>query len=168
MILAADRRAARSIVVMKSTMDKFRELGESVVLSFSGEPGDATNFAEFVQANVRLYEMRNELPLGVHAAAHYTRRLLADSLRSRVSIHFIIVSSPRPHSYCASTFSRRMPTKRICSLGAPQRIRMVVPYPSYTGLTIWPPSQSCHLRPMDMPPTLFSLSWTAIIVRACP
>lgn len=86
-ILAADRRAARSIVVMKSTLDKFRELSKSVVLSFSGEPGDATNFAEFVQANVRLYEMRNELSLGTHAAAHYTRRLLADSLRTRVSPH---------------------------------------------------------------------------------
>lgn len=92
-ILAADRRAARSIVVMKSTLDKFRELSKSVVLSFSGEPGDATNFAEFVQANVRLYEMRNELPLGTHAASHYTRRLLADSLRSRVSACMRAVSS---------------------------------------------------------------------------
>ena len=83
-LLAADRRAARSIVVMKSTQDKFRELSRSVVLSYAGEPGDAANFAEYVQGNVKLYEMKNELPLGCAAAAHFTRRLLADGLRSRV------------------------------------------------------------------------------------
>lgn len=86
-ILAADRRAARSIVVMKSSENKFRELGRTTALAYSGEPGDATNFAEFVQSNIKLYEMRNDLPLDPHAAAHYTRRLLADSLRSRVSFH---------------------------------------------------------------------------------
>lgn len=83
-LLAADRRAARSIVVMKDEADKYRELSKSVVLAYSGEPGDATNFAEFVQGNAKLYEMRNELALNTNAAAHYTRRLLADSLRSRV------------------------------------------------------------------------------------
>lgn len=83
-ILAADCRAARSIVVMKSTEVKFRDLGQSVSLAYCGEPGSSVNFAEYVQGNVKLYEMRNELPLNTNAAAHYTRRLLADSLRSKV------------------------------------------------------------------------------------
>jgi 20S proteasome subunit beta 4 len=94
-ILAADRRAARSIVVMKSTDNKFRDLGKTVSLAYSGEPGDAVNFAEYVQGNVKLYEMRNELSLSTHAAAHYTRRLLADSLRTRVILPSNIdLSSP--------------------------------------------------------------------------
>ena len=82
-ILAADRNAARSIVVMKSDQDKSRNLSDNVALCFSGEPGDAPNFAEYVQSNVRLYELRNQIALTPHAAAHYTRRLLADALRSR-------------------------------------------------------------------------------------
>ena len=85
-ILAADRRAARSIVVMKGTEEKFRDLTKSMSLTYAGEPGDAANFAEYVQANVKLYEMRNEVSLSTCAAAHYTRRLLADALRSRVSL----------------------------------------------------------------------------------
>lgn len=87
-LLASDRRAARSIVVMKANEEKFRELGKNVALAYSGEPGDATTFGELVQANIKLYELRNELALNTAAAAHYTRRLLSDSLRSRV---FIII-----------------------------------------------------------------------------
>jgi 20S proteasome subunit beta 4 len=91
-LLAADRNAARSIVVMKSTEEKFRSLGSSVELAYCGEPGDATNFAEYVQGNVRLYALRNELQLGTSATAHYTRRLLADSLRSKVHLAFILTA----------------------------------------------------------------------------
>lgn len=85
-LLAADQTAARSIVVMKSTESKFRDLGTSLALAYCGEPGDTVNFAEYVQGNIKLYLMRNGLPLSTAAAAHYTRRLVADSLRSRVCI----------------------------------------------------------------------------------
>jgi len=82
-LLAADRRAARSIVVMKATEDKFRELGKTLAVAYSGESGDAVKFAEFLQGNIKLYEMRNEVPLSPSAAAQFTRRQVADSLRSR-------------------------------------------------------------------------------------
>lgn len=41
------------------------------------------NFAEFIQRNIRLYGIRNGIELGPKAAANYTRRELADSLRSK-------------------------------------------------------------------------------------
>ncbi len=41
------------------------------------------NFAEFIQANIQLYSMRNEVDLGPSAVAHFVRGELASSLRSR-------------------------------------------------------------------------------------
>ncbi|KXS17960.1 proteasome-domain-containing protein [Gonapodya prolifera JEL478] len=84
-LLAADAVSARSIVVMKRGEDKSRPLNDHNLMVFTGEPGDAVNFAEFIQANLKLYEIRNATPLSTKAIASYTRRELADSLRSRNS-----------------------------------------------------------------------------------
>lgn len=81
-IMAADRNAARSIVVMKRGEDKFRDLTSTCTLCYSGEPGSATSFVELLQARIRLHELCHETPLTVHAAAHYARRMLADELRT--------------------------------------------------------------------------------------
>lgn len=83
-IIAADTTSARSIVVMKGTEDKSRDLNDHTVMVFSGEPGDTVNFAEYIQRNIRLYKIRNDIDLSPKAAATFTRRELADSLRSRV------------------------------------------------------------------------------------
>lgn len=40
-------------------------------------------FAEYIQANVQLYTMRNEAELGPHAVSSFVRGELARSLRSR-------------------------------------------------------------------------------------
>lgn len=45
--------------------------------------GDTIQFAEFVERNIRLYEIRNIYPLRPSAAASWIRRSLAESLRSR-------------------------------------------------------------------------------------
>lgn len=84
-ILAADTVLARSIVVMKGEEDnKFRQLTPSAVMAFSGEPGDAVNYAEFVQRNLVLNTVKNEgVEVGVDGAAAYSRKVLADALRSR-------------------------------------------------------------------------------------
>lgn len=82
-LLATDTRSIRSIVVMKGEEEKFRELNSSALLAYSGEAGDTVNFAEFIQRNVQLYGVRNDKELGVSEAANWTRRTLADSLRSR-------------------------------------------------------------------------------------
>lgn len=50
-----------------------------------GEQGDSTQFAEYIAKNIQLYKMRNGYELSPKCAASFTRRNLADALRSRVS-----------------------------------------------------------------------------------
>merc|ERR1711936_435965 len=73
----------RSIMVMKSDQDKFCQLSDNLVMAVSGESGDTNQFAEYIQKNIQLYKMRNGYELSPSAAANFTRRNLADYLRSR-------------------------------------------------------------------------------------
>ena len=84
-LVAADTTSARSIVVMKGTEDKSRRLNDHTVMLFTGEPGDTVNFAEYIQRNIKLYKIRNDIDLSPRATANFTRRELAESLRSRVN-----------------------------------------------------------------------------------
>ncbi|ORY84133.1 nucleophile aminohydrolase [Leucosporidium creatinivorum] len=82
-LFASDTSAARSIVRMKSNEDKQKVIGKHLVMAYSGEPGDTVQFAEYVERNLRLYQIRNHLPLRPSSAASWTRNQLATSLRSR-------------------------------------------------------------------------------------
>lgn len=46
-------------------------------------PGDTVHFAEYVERNLRLYQIRNVYALRPQSAASWVRRSLAESLRSR-------------------------------------------------------------------------------------
>ena len=70
-------------MVMKSDQDKFCQLSDKLVMAVSGESGDTNQFAEYIQKNIQLYKMRNGYELSPSAAANFTRRNLADYLRSR-------------------------------------------------------------------------------------
>ncbi|KAF4612671.1 hypothetical protein D9613_011887 [Agrocybe pediades] len=92
LIMAADTTAARSIVKMKVDEDKIKTLSPHLLMAYSGEPGkslslkdprDTVQFAEYVERNIRLYQIRNLYPLRPAAAASWIRRALADSIRSR-------------------------------------------------------------------------------------
>ena len=82
-MVAADQTNARSIMVMKQDQDKFCQLSDRLVMAVSGESGDTTQFAEYIAKNIQLYKMRNSYELSPSAAANFTRRNLADYLRSR-------------------------------------------------------------------------------------
>lgn len=82
-VLAADTLSARSIVVMKADECKWRSLTPTCGMVFQGEPGDAISLADYLQANIRLYGVRNDgLELSPHACAHFVRHTLSDGLRS--------------------------------------------------------------------------------------
>ncbi|KAM0791587.1 hypothetical protein ACM66B_006030 [Microbotryomycetes sp. NB124-2] len=49
----------------------------------SGEPGDTIQFSEYIERNLRLYQIRHHIPLRPSSAASWTRNQLASSLRSR-------------------------------------------------------------------------------------
>jgi len=82
-MVAADQTNARSIMVMKSDQNKFFNLSDRLVMAVSGESGDTNQFAEYIAKNIQLYKMRNGYELSPSAAANFTRRNLADYLRSR-------------------------------------------------------------------------------------
>jgi 20S proteasome subunit beta 4 len=83
-VTASDTTNARSIVVMKRGEDKSRLLGKHTVMLYSGEAGDTVQFAEYIQKNMNLYSMRHGIELSTKAVASFTRREMAESLRSRV------------------------------------------------------------------------------------
>lgn len=82
-LVAADTNIAHNIVVVSKDDNKLYKLSDHLVMLVSGEPGDAVQFAEFIAKNIQLYKMRNGYELSPAAAANYTRRNLADFLRSR-------------------------------------------------------------------------------------
>ncbi|KAG8506889.1 Proteasome subunit beta type-2 [Galemys pyrenaicus] len=86
-LVASDRVAASSIVQMKDDHDKMFKMSEKILLLCVGEAGDTVQFAEYIQKNVQLYKMRNGYELSPTAAANFTRRNLADCLRSRTPYH---------------------------------------------------------------------------------
>lgn len=81
-ILAADQSQARSVIIMKSDEDKITELDSHKLFGVSGPNGDRVNFSEYIKKNLKLYELRHNQKLSTKAAAHFTRRELADSLRT--------------------------------------------------------------------------------------
>lgn len=64
--------------------DKFYKLSNKLVMAVSGESGDTVHFAEYIAKNIQLYKMRYGYELSPQEAAIYTRRKLAEALRSRV------------------------------------------------------------------------------------
>ncbi|WFD00677.1 proteasome endopeptidase complex [Malassezia yamatoensis] len=82
-IIASDNNAARSIVKMKSDDDKQKELSQNLVMTYAGESGDTIQFSDYVERNMRLYTIRNNIQLRPRAAAAWIRTQIAESLRSR-------------------------------------------------------------------------------------
>jgi 20S proteasome subunit beta 4 len=73
----------RGATILKASDDKTRALNKHTLLAFSGEAGDTIQFAEYIQANVALYSMRNETDLTPSAVSSFVRGELSHSLRSR-------------------------------------------------------------------------------------
>ena len=62
-----------------------------MLMTVVGESGDTTQYAEFVAKNIQLYKMQNGYNLSPKACANFTRRNLADYLRSRTPFHVNIL-----------------------------------------------------------------------------
>jgi len=82
-LMATDMSHIQSIMVQKSDDDKMYKMSSNLVMAVSGEPGDTTQFAEYIAKNIQLYKMRNGYELTPSAAVHFTRQTLATHLRSR-------------------------------------------------------------------------------------
>ena len=72
-IIGADAAAARSIVVFQHDHDKIMELDDCKLLGKSGTPADNDVFSEYIQKNMKLYQLNNDLSLNTAAAANFMR-----------------------------------------------------------------------------------------------
>ncbi|XP_050537845.1 proteasome subunit beta type-2-like [Daktulosphaira vitifoliae] len=82
-LIATDMTAAHSIMVMKDDEDKTYNITDNVVMGVTGEAGDVPRFAEYITQNVKLYRMRNGYDLSIPAIATFTRKTVAEHLRSQ-------------------------------------------------------------------------------------
>merc|ERR1712046_285614 len=83
-IILADRTQARSIIRYQDNVDKILQLDEhKVMASAQKKGGDSTNFGEYVQKNLKLYELRTGTTLSTHASANFVRGELARFLRQK-------------------------------------------------------------------------------------
>ncbi|KAL2833437.1 cysteine proteinase [Aspergillus cavernicola] len=95
----------RGPTILKTEDDKTKQLNEHTLVAFSGEAGDTVQFAEYIQANIQLYTMRNDSELSPTAVANFVRGELARSLRSRnpYTVNLLLGGvdpiSQKPHLY---------------------------------------------------------------------
>ncbi|CAM9183261.1 unnamed protein product [Chrysoparadoxa australica] len=80
-VIAADGQVARSILVYQREVDKIVQLDDKKLLAAGGPQADCNMFTEYIQKNLALYELNNNLKLSTKAAAHFIRRQLAEAIR---------------------------------------------------------------------------------------
>jgi len=81
-VMASDNLSAHSIIAIKHDSIKQFGLSDKMVMSVCGDSGDMVNYAEYIQKNLKLYEMIHGYKLTPHAAANFSRKVLAKALRS--------------------------------------------------------------------------------------
>lgn len=81
-LIAADMIDQHSIMIMRDDDDKLFKISDNLVMAVTGEKGDTVQFAEYIAKNIQLYKMRNGYSLGVQSSAIFTRKQLAEALRS--------------------------------------------------------------------------------------
>lgn len=71
------------MVQKRSGHDKSLSLTPYALLSYTGDPGDATQFTQYIARNIALSSIRNDIHPGPKACAMYTRKELAGALRTK-------------------------------------------------------------------------------------
>lgn len=80
-LVAADTAVARSIMRLQDKVDKILTLDSHKLLGIAGPVADRTNFSDFIQRNVQLYQLKAGVPLSTQATASFIRTQLAEALR---------------------------------------------------------------------------------------
>ncbi|CAF4950049.1 unnamed protein product [Pieris macdunnoughi] len=80
-IIAADQSNTQSIIVMKDDEDKLMQVSDKLLMGVNGDPGDITQFSQYINKNMKLYSIKNGYQLDTKAAVHFTRTTMTDILR---------------------------------------------------------------------------------------
>eukprot|EP00484_Ammonia_sp_Unknown_P002042 CAMPEP_0197021926 /NCGR_PEP_ID=MMETSP1384-20130603/2807_1 /TAXON_ID=29189 /ORGANISM="Ammonia sp." /LENGTH=224 /DNA_ID=CAMNT_0042449855 /DNA_START=84 /DNA_END=758 /DNA_ORIENTATION=- len=89
-LVATDCAVPRSIITMKSYDDKIQKVATGTLFALTGDVGDRKNFGEFIERNIKWYEMRNDRKLDNEGIANLTRNTLAQSIRRNPYLVFVI------------------------------------------------------------------------------
>ncbi|KAH8403016.1 hypothetical protein KR222_003157 [Zaprionus bogoriensis] len=81
-MLACDTMQAKSVIFMKDDQSKLHRLSEFSMLAAVGDGGDTLQFTDYIAKNLQLYKINNGYHLSPRAAAHFTRKNLADYIRT--------------------------------------------------------------------------------------
>jgi len=89
-LVASDCSVPRSIITMKSYDDKIQKVASRTLFALTGDVGDRKNFGEFIERNIKWYEMRNSRSLDNEGIANFTRNTLAQAIRRNPYLVFVI------------------------------------------------------------------------------
>jgi len=83
-LLMCDRSATRSIIRFNDEQDKIFTLDSHMAMaSVQKKGGDSAQFSEYVQKNLKLYQLKTGTKLSTHAASNFIRGELARCLRQK-------------------------------------------------------------------------------------
>ncbi|MGV8085124.1 MAG: archaeal proteasome endopeptidase complex subunit beta [Candidatus Bilamarchaeum sp.] len=68
-VLASDRRATMGYLIASKDIDKIYSISDNIAMTIAGSVGDAQTLVRWMQAELRLYEIKHEKQITVEAAA---------------------------------------------------------------------------------------------------
>jgi proteasome beta subunit len=75
-VLASDRRATMGYLIASKDIDKIYPLSERIAMTIAGGVGDAQTLVRWMTSELKLYELKNEKPITVEAAATLLANIL--------------------------------------------------------------------------------------------
>lgn len=75
-VFASERRASMGNLVAHKVAEKIFKINDHIVTTIAGSVGDAQNLMKIIEAEVSLYQMRNNDKMSVKAAASVTANIL--------------------------------------------------------------------------------------------
>lgn len=75
---------------MKSYDDKILQVAPNTLFALTGEVGDRKNFGEFIQRNIKWYQMRNNRSMNNKAIANFTRNELSNAIRRNPYVCWVL------------------------------------------------------------------------------
>ncbi|MFA5076802.1 MAG: archaeal proteasome endopeptidase complex subunit beta [Candidatus Micrarchaeia archaeon] len=75
-VLASDRRATMGFLIASKDIDKIYPLSESIAMTIAGGVGDAQTLVRWMQAEIKLYSLRQGKKMSVSAASSLLANIL--------------------------------------------------------------------------------------------
>ncbi|MBI5223774.1 archaeal proteasome endopeptidase complex subunit beta [Candidatus Micrarchaeota archaeon] len=75
-VLASDRRATMGYMIASKDIDKIYAVSDTIGMTIAGGVGDAQTLIRWMQAEIRLYELKHEKSISVEAAATLLANIL--------------------------------------------------------------------------------------------